>query len=144
LAEEGSEPPGIQPRGGAGLTDEGDGTAHAKLSVEGLEVAGEAGQGVEQVGHAHQVVIALHSVPIQGKGVLVVVALVLFHQEAGLDAPAVARAEVAAFVDVVSREGAAGEPGMASGLGDAPPRSPPPSSSRRPRHGGSGVGGPLG
>jgi hypothetical protein len=44
-----------------------------------------------------------------------------FHQEAGLDAPAVARAEVAAFVDVVSREGAAGEPGMASDLGDALP-----------------------
>jgi hypothetical protein len=47
--------------------------------------------------------------------------VMLFHQEAGLDAPAVARAEVAAFVDVVSREGAAGEPGMASGLGDALP-----------------------
>jgi hypothetical protein len=27
-------------------------------------------------------VIALHGVPIQGKGVLVLVALVLFHQEA--------------------------------------------------------------
>jgi hypothetical protein len=52
LAEAGAEPPGIQPGGGAGLTDEGDGTAHAKLSVEGLEVAGEAGQGVEQVGRA--------------------------------------------------------------------------------------------
>ena len=71
LAEEGADPVGIQPGRGAGLADEGDGAAHAKLGVEGLEVAGEAGQGVEQVGHAHQVVIALHGIPIQGKGVLV-------------------------------------------------------------------------
>ena len=81
-------------------------------------MAGEAGQGVEQVGHAHQVVIALHGVPIQGKGVLVVVALVFFDQEAGLDAPAVACTEVAAFMDVVRRDGTTGEPGMARGLGE--------------------------
>ena len=73
LAEEGADPVGIQPGRGTGLADEDDGAAHAKLGVEGLEVAGEAGQGVEQVGHAHQVVIALHGIPIQGKGVLVVV-----------------------------------------------------------------------
>ena len=42
-------------------------------------MAGETGQGIEQVDHAHQVVIALHDIPIQSKGVLVVVALVFFH-----------------------------------------------------------------
>ena len=103
------------------MTNEGDGAAHTKLSVEGLEVAGEAGQGIEQVGHAHQVVIALHGVPVQGKGMLVVVALVFFHQEARLDTPAVARAEVAAFMDVVWCDGAAGNPGMACDLGDGLP-----------------------
>ncbi len=117
MAEEGANPLGIQPGRGTGLADEGDGPAHAKLGVEGLEVAGEAGQGVEQVGHTHQVVVALHGVPVQGKGVLVVVALVFFHQEAGLDAPAVACAEVAAFMDVAPSPGATGEPGMASGFG---------------------------
>ena len=50
LAEERANPPGIQPGRGTGLADEGDGAAHAKRGVEGLEVAGEAGQGVEQVG----------------------------------------------------------------------------------------------
>ena len=35
LAEEGEGPSGIQSGRGAGLTDESDGAAHAKLSVEG-------------------------------------------------------------------------------------------------------------
>ena len=62
LAEEGANPFGIQPGRGTGLADEGDGATHAKLGVEGLEVAGEAGQSVEQVSHAHQIVVALHGV----------------------------------------------------------------------------------
>jgi hypothetical protein len=51
---------------------------------------------------------------MQGKGVLVVVALVFFHEEACLDTPAVARAEVAALMDIGLAQPVAGEPDMAS------------------------------
>ena len=80
-------------------------------------MAGDAGQGVEQVGQVHQAVVALHGIPVQGKGVLVVVALVFLHQEIGLDAPTVTCTEVAAFVEIVAVEWLAGEPGVACGLG---------------------------
>jgi len=78
--------------GGRGSFGQGEGPA--------LLVAGEA----DAVGHTQEVVIALHGVPIQGKGVLVVVALVFFHPEAGLDAPAEARGEIASFMDAVVRD----------------------------------------
>jgi hypothetical protein len=65
-------------------------------------LGGDAGQGVEQVGQVHQAVAALHDIPVQGKGVLAVVALVFLHQEIGLDAPAVAGAEVAAFGKMIA------------------------------------------
>ena len=107
MAEEGANPLGIQLGRSAGLSDGGDGATHAKLGVERLEVAGGAGQGIEPMApHTHQVAIALHGVPVQGKGVLVVVAPVYFYQKAGLDAPAVARAEVVAFMAVALRDGA--------------------------------------
>jgi len=62
-------------------------------------------------------VVALHGIPVQGEGVLVVVALMFLHQEIGLGAPAVACAEVAAFVEVVAVERLAGKPGMTCSLG---------------------------
>ena len=34
----------------------------------GLEVVGETGQGIEQMGHAHQVVVTHHGIPVQGEG----------------------------------------------------------------------------
>ncbi len=48
---------------------------------------------------------------------LVVVALVLFDQEARFDAPALAGAEVAALMDIVLAERLAGESGVAPGFG---------------------------
>ena len=44
--------------------------------------------------------------------------VVFLHQEARLDTPAIARAEVTALMNVVAVERTAGEPGMASGFGD--------------------------
>ena len=68
---------------------------------------------MEDVRQAHEEVIALHGIPVQGKGVLVLVALVFLDEEARFDAPAVAGTEVAALMDIVLAERLAGEPGVA-------------------------------
>src|SRR5918992_2505087 len=65
-------------------------------------------RGIDQVRQAHQVVVALHRVPGIREGVFVVVALALFDQEAGLDPPTLAGAQVAALVDVVGVQARAG------------------------------------
>ncbi len=62
--QKGLDPFGVQPGCGAGLSDEGDGAAHTKQGIEFFEVLGETGQGVEQVGQSHQIVVTLHSVPV--------------------------------------------------------------------------------
>ncbi|KFB71095.1 MAG: hypothetical protein AW09_003793 [Candidatus Accumulibacter phosphatis] len=69
---------------------------------------------------AHEEVIALHGIPVEGKSMLVVVALVLLDKEARFDAPAMAGTEVAALMDMVLAERLAGEPGVARCLGDCP------------------------
>jgi hypothetical protein len=50
---------------------------------------------------AHEEVIAFHGIPVEGKGMLVVVALMFFDEEARFDAPTVAGTEVAALMDIV-------------------------------------------
>lgn len=50
---------GVEPRRLAGMADEGDNPACAELGIERLEVLHKAGEGVEQVGHAHGQVVAL-------------------------------------------------------------------------------------
>jgi hypothetical protein len=50
---------------------------------------------------AHEEVIVLHGIPVEGKGMLVVVALMFFDEEARFDAPALASTEVAALMDIV-------------------------------------------
>jgi hypothetical protein len=67
-------------------------------------------QGIHQVRQAHQVMIALQGIPVIREGVFIVVALTLFDQEAGLDAPALAGAQIAALVDVVGVQTLAGQP----------------------------------
>lgn len=52
----------------------------------------------------HEDVTALHSIPVQGKDVLVVVPLVLLDEEAHFPAPAVAGIEVAALMDILTVE----------------------------------------
>jgi hypothetical protein len=69
---------------------------------------------------AHEEVIAPHGIPVQGKGMLVVVALVLLDEKARFDAPAVAGTEVAALMDVLAAERLAGEPGVTRCFGDGP------------------------
>jgi hypothetical protein len=69
---------------------------------------------------AHEEVIAPHGIPVEGKGMLVVVALVLLDEKARFDAPAVAGAQVAALMDLVLADRLAGEPGVTRGFGDGP------------------------
>ena len=53
---------------------------------------------------AHEEVIALHGIPVEGEGMLVVVALMLLDEEARFDAPTVASTEVAALMDILAAE----------------------------------------
>jgi len=69
---------------------------------------------------AHEEVIAVHGIPVEGKGMRVVVALMLFDEEARFDAPAVASTEVAALMNILAAERLAGEPGVARRLGHDP------------------------
>ena len=69
---------------------------------------------------AHEEVIALHGIPVEGEGMLVVVALMLLDEEARFDAPTVASTEVAALMDILAAERLAGEPGVARRFGHDP------------------------
>ena len=91
---------------------------NSHLPEQASQGARVAGQGVEQVSDSHQVVVATHGIPVLGEGVFVGIALVLFDQDAALDAPAVAPSQITALVDIVAIERAAGEPGVFGGFGD--------------------------
>ncbi len=104
FGEEHAHPRRIEPRGSAGISDEGDGPAHAELAIQIAELSREARQGIEDMRQAHQEVVAPHGIPVEGKGMLVVVALVLFDEEARFDAPAVAGAEIATLMNVLAAE----------------------------------------
>jgi hypothetical protein len=117
FGEEPAHPRGIEPGGSAGGADEADSPAHAELTKQIAQLSREACQGIEDMRQTHQEVVAPHGIPVEGKGMLVVVALVLFDEEARFDAPAVASAEIAALMDILAAERLAGEPGVARRLG---------------------------
>ena len=117
FGEEYAHPRGIEPGGSAGGTDEGDGPAHTELTKQIAQLSREARQGIEDMRQPHQEVIAPHGIPVEGKGMLVVVALVLFDEEARFDAPALARAEIATLMDVLTAERLTGEPSVACRFG---------------------------
>ena len=79
FGEEPAHPRGIEPGSGAGSSEEGDGTAHAELAIRLEELSGKARQGIEDMRQAHEEVVAPHGIPVEGKGMLVVVVLVLPH-----------------------------------------------------------------
>ena len=43
----------IEPGGSAGISDEGDGAAHAELAIQAAELSREARQGIEDMREAH-------------------------------------------------------------------------------------------
>ena len=90
----------IQPGACEGFADKANRTTHSILLKQSRQLAGEPGQGIEQVRQAHEVVIAHHGIPVFGKEMFVGVPLVFLHQESGFDAPAVACAQVTAGMDV--------------------------------------------
>ena len=97
---EGSAQPGVElgrlypssAQGAAQPLEESLGTLVLDEGDEGVQ---EAAQHVQKVGDAHEVVVTPHGVPLLGVAVLVVVALMLLHQDSFFDSPAVAAAEVA-------------------------------------------------
>src|ERR671924_154289 len=60
----------------------------------------------------HQIMIALHSIPVVGEGVLIAVPVPFFGLDAHFDAPTLARAEVAALMERVGVQALAGQPYM--------------------------------
>ena len=117
FGEEHAHPRGIEPGGGTGVTDEGDGAAHAEFLIQAAQLPSEACQGIEHMRQAHEEVIAPHGIPVQSKGMLIVVALVFLDEKARFDAPTVAGTEVAALMNVLGVERLAGEPGVAPRFG---------------------------
>ena len=73
LGEERAHPLGIEPRSRAGIPDEGDGPAHAELVEQIAQLSREARQRIEDMRQAHQEMVAAHRIPVEGKGMLVVV-----------------------------------------------------------------------
>lgn len=61
-------------------------------------------QGVQQMSQVHHDMPVSHRRPVQRKGVLVLVTVMLLHQDVFLNAPAVARRTVAAFHHVPVRQ----------------------------------------
>ena len=59
---------------------------------------------------AHQVVITAHGIPVLGKGMFIMIALMFFDQEAGFDPPAMACAEIAAYMHIFAAQGMTGQP----------------------------------
>ncbi len=74
------------------------------------ESAGVVRDDVEGLRETHQVVVALHGLPVDGVAVFVAMAMAFLVEEPGFDRPAMPRSEVAAFVHVVLMQGFAGEP----------------------------------
>ena len=86
FGEEHAHPRRIEPGGSARTADEGDGAAHAEFLIQAAQLPSEACQGIEHMRQAHEEVIAPHGIPVEGKGMLVVVALVLLDEKARFDA----------------------------------------------------------
>lgn len=79
------------------------------------------GQSVQQVSQAHQVMIALHGVPIVREAMFILVAVMLFLQDVVLDLPPVTAHLVTAPDYVLVGQGLAGKPDKAGGNGDYRP-----------------------
>ena len=84
FGEEPAHPRTIEPGNSTGISDEGDGAAHAKFLMQLPYLSREARQGIEDMRQAHEELIALHGIPVDGKGMLAMVALMLFAQSISL------------------------------------------------------------
>jgi hypothetical protein len=91
------------------FADEFDESLHPFV---GDELLAELRQDVERVSEAHEIVVALHRVPVEREKVLMLVAVALLDKKGLLDAPSVARPQISTFVQVLLRQGFARYPGM--------------------------------
>jgi hypothetical protein len=91
----------IEPGGAQTLTNETDEAAHAHFAEFFRERRGKARKRVQEMPQAHQIVVTAHGIPVLGKGMFVLIALMFFDQEAGFNPPAMATTEIAALMHVV-------------------------------------------
>ena len=106
-------PFGVQPRRCARIADELDEAPQSQNTNYPGQPGAILNQHIDEMPKPHQVVIALHGFPVRGEGVPVLVALALLDEKAALNAPAVARSQVTALVNIVPRQGPGRYPGMA-------------------------------
>ena len=65
FGEEPAHPRTIEPGNSTGISDEGDGAAHAKFLIQLPYLSREARQCIEDMRQAHE--IPLHGIPVEGK-----------------------------------------------------------------------------
>src|SRR5665811_1278363 len=92
---------GTEPAASEGLSHESDHTTHPMVADVFGQGIGIAGQNVERMAQAHQIMIAAHRLPVIGKAVLVLVALMFLDQKAHFDAPTVPGTQIAALMHIV-------------------------------------------
>ena len=105
-------PCSIQPRAGYAFPNEADHASDARILDDLGKPLRVSSHGIEHVALLHQVMVPLHDVPVMGETVLVLIAMMYFHQNARFDGPAGARAQVASLVQVQLGEGLDGYPHM--------------------------------
>ena len=99
---------------GTGFPDEPQESGNAHRPDLRGNPLGVLGEGIEQMGQAHELMKPFPRIPIIGKGVFVVISLALFPLPVDFDPPAIPRAQVTAGMAGVPLEGLTGNPGMAA------------------------------
>ncbi len=112
------DPRMVKPWVGYGLANEGDQSSNSGVLDDFFELFRVLSHDVEHMPQLHQVMISLHGVPVVGKTVFVLVAVMFFHQKTCLYAPSGACAQIAAFMKVPPVQRLAGYPKMPTAFGD--------------------------
>lgn len=113
LAEQTTDGCGVEPRPLEGFTDEPDQAPQSAAARDLRQMRGLLGHDVDEMPEPHQEVIAPHGFPVFREAMLVVISMMLLHQDAVLDRPAVTGAQITEFMDIAVVQRVAGDPGMA-------------------------------
>ena len=108
----------IEPGSTERVANKRDGRLNPQFTEQLSQVFRKAGQDVDQMTQAHEVMIAFHGVPVFSERMLVGVTLVLLDQKRPFDPPTITGTEVTARMDVESTDRAAGDPGVFVRFGD--------------------------
>ena len=109
-------PCSIQPRAGYAFPNEADQASDPRVFDDFGKFLRVSGHNIEHMAQLHQIVVALHDLPLIGEAVLVLIAMMFFHQKARLDGPTGARTQAASLVQVKIVERLTGYPQMPRAL----------------------------